>query len=100
MNDSRTLVFGDDSSPAADIAWLFINNHQWPGWSLEVVAAHMPETAAPLPRQDTTLHPWTPPKPRKVFTEAHSPRQPCSPPKPTQPAQPSTSGSTAANQPR
>ena len=70
MNDSRTLVFGDDSSPAADIAWLFINNHQWPGWSLEVVAAHMPETAAPLPRQDTTLHPWTPPKPRKVFTEA------------------------------
>ena len=70
MNGSRTLVFGDDSSPAADIAWLFINNHQWPGWHLEIVAAHMPETAAPLPRQDTDLHAWTPPRPRKVFAEA------------------------------
>ena len=70
MNDPRTLVFGDDSSPAADIAWLFINNHRWPGWHLEVVAAHMPETAVPLPGQDTSLHPWNPPKPRKVFAEA------------------------------
>ena len=70
MNDPRTLVFGDDSSPAADIAWLFINNHRWPGWRLEVVAAHMPETAAPLPRQDTDLHAWNPPQRRKVFTEA------------------------------
>ena len=70
MNDTRTLVFGDDSSPAADIAWLFINSHHWPGWRLEVIAAHMPETAAPLPGHVTSLHPWNPPKPRKVFAEA------------------------------
>ena len=70
MNDRRTLVFGDDSSPAADVAWLFINNHRWPGWRLEVVAAHMPEAGAPLPREDTELHAWNPPQPRTVFTEA------------------------------
>ncbi|MEO8696574.1 MAG: universal stress protein [Acidimicrobiales bacterium] len=71
MNASRTLVFGDDRSPAADIAWLFINNHRWPGWRLEVVAAHMPEIPGlPLPRGDTELHVWNPSQPRKVFAEA------------------------------
>lgn len=71
MNQSRTLVFGDDSSPAADVAWLFINNHRWPGWRLEVVAAHMPEFPGfAIPREDAELHAWSPPQPRKVFTEA------------------------------
>ena len=71
MNDPRTLVFGDDGSPAADIAWLFINNHRWPGWRLEVVAAHLPEIPGMLlPPEDTDLHAWNPPQPRKAFTEA------------------------------
>ena len=71
MNDPRTLVFGDDGSPAADVAWLFINNHRWPGWRLEVVAAHMPEfPGMPLPRAETDLHTWNPPHPRRAFTEA------------------------------
>ena len=43
MTDPRTVVFGDDSSLAADIAWLFINSQRWPGWRLEVIAAHRPE---------------------------------------------------------
>ncbi len=67
----RTLVFGDDSSPAADIAWLFINNHRWPGWRLEVVTAEMPEfSGIVLPHADTELHAWNPPQPRKAFAEA------------------------------
>lgn len=71
MNDRRILVFGDDRSPAADIAWLFINNHRWSGWRLEVVAAHMPEVPGmPLPRADTELHAWDPPQRREVFAEA------------------------------
>jgi hypothetical protein len=26
------LVFGDDGSADADVVWLWINNHSWPGW--------------------------------------------------------------------
>ena len=74
MNDPRTLVFGDDGSPAADVAWLFINNHRWPGWRLEVVTAHMPETAALLPRQDTDLHAWTPRGLARCSLKPSSPR--------------------------
>lgn len=71
MSDPRTLAFGDDGSPAADVAWLFINNHRWPGWRLEVVVAHMPEIPGmPLPQADTELHAWDPPQPRRAFTEA------------------------------
>ncbi len=71
MNDPRTLVFGDDGSPAADVAWLFVNNHRWPGWRLEVVAAHMPEIPGKaFPRVDAELHAWNPPQSRKVFAEA------------------------------
>ncbi len=71
MDEPRTLVFGDDGSPAADIAWLFINNHRWPGWRLEVVAAHMPRIPGMvLPTAESHLHPWNPPQPRNVFAEA------------------------------
>ena len=71
MSDPRTLVFGDDGSPAADVAWLFINSQRWPGWRLEVVAAHMPDVPGlPLPRADTELHVWNPPQPRSAFIEA------------------------------
>jgi nucleotide-binding universal stress UspA family protein len=65
----RTIVFGDDDSPSADLAWLWINCHTWPGWRLEVlratdpvavkVAAHRPE-----PRS------WIPANPRRPFQEA------------------------------
>lgn len=71
MNDSPTLVFGDDGSPAADIAWLFINSQRWPGWSLDIVTAHMPEVlGTALPAEDVQLHPWTPPTPRTMYAEA------------------------------
>jgi nucleotide-binding universal stress UspA family protein len=67
---SRTMVFGDDGSPSADLAWLWINSHAWPDWRLEVVHATDPEVVTasavrPAPR------PWTPANPRQAFTEAH-----------------------------
>ncbi len=33
----RTLVFGDDGSEAADVAWLWVNEHTWPDSQIEVV---------------------------------------------------------------
>lgn len=39
---NKQLVFGDDGSPAADLAWLWINNHPWRNWRLEVVTAVVP----------------------------------------------------------
>ena len=36
---SPGLVFGDDGSPGADVAWLWINEQRWPGWRLETVTA-------------------------------------------------------------
>lgn len=42
---TNRLVFGDDASPAADLAWLWINSHEWADWQLEVVTAQQPELA-------------------------------------------------------
>lgn len=56
--DAPLLVFGDDGSPEADVAWLWINNHRWPGWRIEAVTGMTPDPAdhaPPRPRQ------WTPP---------------------------------------
>ncbi len=44
------LRFGDDGSRAADVAWLWINSHRWPGWDLETVCAIEPEGAVPRQR--------------------------------------------------
>ena len=71
MSEQRTLVFGDDASPAADIAWLFVNTHRWPDWRLEVVTAQEPDVAGMvLPSGGTVLHPWVSPQTRTVFAEA------------------------------
>ena len=34
----QLLVFGDDGSSGADVAWLWVNEQVWPGWRIEVVA--------------------------------------------------------------
>ena len=67
---TRTLVFGDDGSREADVAWLFVNSHVWPGWSLEIIAAEMPEVGKPVPHEESELHTWEPPSPRQPFREA------------------------------
>lgn len=71
MEDPRTLTLGDDGSPAADVAWLFVNSHRWPGWRLEVVTVDPPDVPGmALPREVTDLHAWSPPQPRREFAEA------------------------------
>lgn len=38
------LVFGDDGSTPADTAWLWIANHPWPGWRVDVLTADTADT--------------------------------------------------------
>lgn len=40
------LVFADDRSDSADVAWLWVISHPWPGWQVEVVTVE-PTGAAP-----------------------------------------------------
>lgn len=62
------LVFGDDGSAAADVVWLWINNHAWPGWRISVVTASKPPLGAPVGSERSTPHPWEPPTPRRLLT--------------------------------
>lgn len=65
------LVFGDDGSAAADVVWLWVNNHAWPGWRLSVVTAQPPDPVAPAKEHaDPHLHEWEPPVPRTLFQPA------------------------------
>lgn len=68
----RRLVFGDDGSAAADVVWLWINNHRWPGWTISVVTARRPAEFTVLPPERTSLHPWTPPHARMVFADSEA----------------------------
>jgi nucleotide-binding universal stress UspA family protein len=61
---SPRLVFGDDASAAADLAWDWITQQPWPGWTLQVVTAVEPDLVHPAPHEQTALHPWDPPHPR------------------------------------
>ncbi len=61
------LVVGDDGSAAADVVWLWVNNHRWPGWRISVVSARVPEIGPPVGAERATLHPWEPPNPRQLF---------------------------------
>jgi len=63
-----TLTFGDDGTPAADVAWLWISEHSWTGWRLEVVTV-TDVPIAPPPPEEARLHPWDPPRPRHAFEE-------------------------------
>ena len=70
MQSPPTLVFGDDGSPAADVVWLWINSHPWPGWRLEIVTAQNPPIGPPPTTEGATLHHWDPPTPRTPFAES------------------------------
>ena len=63
---SKSLVFGDDGSAAADIVWEWISNHSWPGWRISVVTAQAPSSGAPVPPERSQPHPWNPPAPREL----------------------------------
>ncbi len=56
----RRLLFGDDGSPAADVAWLFIASHRWTGWNAEVLFVEVPELPAPVDATEREPRPWSP----------------------------------------
>lgn len=33
------MLFGDDGSTSADAAWLWVNSHDWPDWTIDVLRA-------------------------------------------------------------
>ncbi len=66
----RLLIFGDDHSPHADVAWLWINNHRWRGWHLQVITAEPVFPPRPDPDLSPDLQPWTPPNSRHPFADA------------------------------
>jgi nucleotide-binding universal stress UspA family protein len=59
-----TLVFGDDASSAAGLAWTWVTDQPWPGWAVRVVHAVEPDLVHPAPPDVAALHPWQPPHPR------------------------------------
>lgn len=65
----RTMVFGDDGSISADLAWLWINCHPWPQWRIEVVAAVMPSLDR-VSTEGSELHEWQPANPRRALSDS------------------------------
>jgi nucleotide-binding universal stress UspA family protein len=61
LTPERRLVFGDDGSRGADVAWLWINNHPWPNWRLDVVTGADPLSRSQQWGTTPELLPWTPP---------------------------------------
>lgn len=70
MSQAHVVIFGDDGSEHADRAWLWTNNQRWPGWRLDVIAAHVPPLGPPVSEERATPHPLAPPSARQVFAEA------------------------------
>ncbi len=64
MPDS-TLMLGDDGSPEADRAWLWINQQHWPSWRLDVVVCRPLPPGPPVGEDRARLHEWQPPSPRE-----------------------------------
>lgn len=64
---SPILVFGDDGSPGADVAWLWVCNHDWAGWHIEVLTSTPP--VLPRPAADYRPEPveWSSPHPRRLL---------------------------------
>jgi nucleotide-binding universal stress UspA family protein len=63
------LVVGDDGSPGADVAWLWVCNHRWPGWRAEVLTA----TPPPIPPSRDIVsepHEWDSPHPRLLVAQS------------------------------
>jgi nucleotide-binding universal stress UspA family protein len=58
-------MLGDDGSPEADRAWLWINLQRWPTWRLDVVHCQPPPPGPPVGEARARPHPWQPPSPRE-----------------------------------
>ena len=66
---SRVLLFGDDSSPCADRAWLWINAQPWPGFEARILMCET-EPIDLISELTPPVRPWCPPNPRRVSVEA------------------------------
>ncbi|MDH4365858.1 MAG: universal stress protein [Acidimicrobiia bacterium] len=66
---AHLLVMGDDGSTGADVAWLWVCNHRWPGWRAEVVTADRPRVPA-VASAPAVAEEWESPHPRLLT--AHS----------------------------
>ncbi|MDQ1246656.1 MAG: hypothetical protein QG597_1024 [Actinomycetota bacterium] len=66
-NLTPVLVFGDDGSQGADVAWLWVNEQQWPGWRIEVISVTPAPAGRPPSEEQASLQPWQPPAPRRYF---------------------------------
>ena len=64
------VVFGDDGSPGADRAWLWLNSQAWSGWRLSVLSADAPPPGAPVAEDLSAPHPIAGDPRRSVFAEA------------------------------
>ena len=64
------IVFGDDRSPGADVAWLWINDQRWEGWSLDVVEVTETELGPARPPGGEEWRDWSPEVPRVAFPQA------------------------------
>jgi nucleotide-binding universal stress UspA family protein len=64
------LLFGDDGSPGADVAWLWVNEQRWPGWRVAVLHADTPPIGPPPGAEAARPRPWNPPDPRVAFGDA------------------------------
>lgn len=69
-HESPRLVFGDDGSRGADIAWLWINNHSWRGWRIDVLTGAEPPYSPSMWGTQAVATRWQPPWGRQYFDES------------------------------
>lgn len=62
----RFLVLGDDLSPGADLAWLWVVSQRWPGWTMVDLRAEVPVPGSFRPSQQPEPSPISGPPPREV----------------------------------
>ena len=65
----RLLVFGDDGSAGADVAWMWVCNHRWPQWRAEVLTATPPPIPPPPPDHRAELTEWDSTHPRLLVAQ-------------------------------
>lgn len=73
QDPGRRLVFGDDGSSTSDTVWHWIDQHEWPGWTISVVTADDAADVTVLPPDRVPLVVWDPPHPR-VLQDRHDGR--------------------------
>jgi len=67
--EAPRLTFADDGSAGADVAWLWLNNHAWPGWGVDVLMVQPAAAGSPPGPELGQPQAWQPRAPRRVFAE-------------------------------